>query len=94
MKILNIGDFLIEAGIPVPYKRNMSCYDGSSFQCACGLTHNFQSYMKIENYGTTGTNAKMVVSCPDNPDTLTLIQTKYKMLVIFECFESLAGHTR
>ena len=91
MKFLGKEEFLIEAGLQVPNGRDMSAYDGKSFQCACGSTHEFQSYMDYRNFGTTGANAKMMVTCPRNPEIATLIQTKNKFLVVFDRFESLAG---
>ncbi|BDX03094.1 MAG: hypothetical protein ACPGRG_12735 [Marinomonas sp.] len=91
MKILNLEAFLIQAGTEVPYKRDMSAYDGKPFQCACGNEHEFQSYMDYRNFGASGANAKMIVACPMNPSLSTLIETKYKFLVIFDKFISLAG---
>jgi len=90
MKILSMTDFLIEAGQPM-FARNMSDYTGKLFRCACGKTHIFQPYMDFQNFAARGVNAKMIVTCPDNSNISTLIQTKYKYLVIFERFDSLAG---
>lgn len=92
MKFLNMENFLIEAGI-MTHKRDMSVYDGKSFNCACGQTHEFQSsYMEFRNFATSGANAKMIVSCPNERGTSTLITTKYKFMVIFDCFKSIAGN--
>jgi hypothetical protein len=95
MKILNTQDFVMEAGIPMPKNllRDMSAYNGSPFVCACGKEHNFESsYMDFRNFATNGSNAKMIVTCPDDSSIATLIKTKYKLLVIFKGFESLAGN--
>lgn len=91
MKNLNVEQFLLEAGIRVPQHRDMSVYDGKPFQCACGNEHEFQSYMDYRNFVTSGANAKMIVTCPRDPSFSTLIKTKYKFLVIFDKFISLAG---
>lgn len=95
MKILNMQNFVMEAGIPMPKNllRDMSPYNGTSFECACGKKHNFESsYMDFRNFATNGANAKMIVACPDDSSIVTLIKTKYKFLVIFKGFESLAGN--
>lgn len=90
MEMLQMTDFLIKSGRRVP-ARDMSPYDGKPFQCACGKEHLFQSYMDHRNFGTTGANAKIMVTCPENSSYATLIHTKYKFLVIFDKFVSLAG---
>lgn len=79
------------AGIQDPNYRDMSVYDGKPFECACGSTHEFYSYLNKSNFATNGANAKMIVSCPSNTDTYTLIKTKYKFMVMFDRFISLAG---
>ncbi|WP_044414206.1 hypothetical protein [Thiomicrospira microaerophila] len=92
MNYVDLDELLLMAGHQIP-ARDMSAYDGKPFQCACGKTHSFNtSYMDFRNYGSTGVNAKMLVVCPDDPRYSTLIQTKYKFMVIFDRFESLAGH--
>lgn len=91
MKILNPEALLIQAGTEIPYKRDMSAYDGKLFQCACGNEHEFQSYLDYRNFGASGANAKMIVACPRDTNIFTLIETKYKFLVIFDKFISLAG---
>ena len=95
MKILNMQDFLIEAGMRMPENllRDMSAYNGTPFECACGKEHNFESsYIDFRNFATNGSNAKMMITCPDDSNIVTLIKTKYKLLVIFKGFESLAGN--
>ena len=94
MKMLNMGDFLLEAGIPMPIgSRDMSAYNGNPFDCACGKKHIFDSSLLFfRNYATNGANAKMMVTCPNNSRVSTLIKTKYKFLVVFDKFESLAGN--
>lgn len=90
--MMNIEDFLVEAGIQT-HARDMSIYDGKPFECACGKMHNFESsYMDFRNFVTNGANAKMIVTCPNDLNIATLIKTKYKFLVIFKGFESLAGN--
>jgi hypothetical protein len=92
MKLVDLEDLMLMAGHQLP-ARDMSAYDGKPFQCACNKTHAFQSaYMDFRNYGATGVNAKMLVACPDDPRFSTLIQTRYKFMVIFDRFESIAGH--
>lgn len=90
MKILNLDGLTTEAGL-IMFKRNMSTYNGKPFECACGETHNFDSKMIFQNYATNGVNAKMIITCPSNANIFTLVTTKYKFLVIFDFFESLAG---
>ena len=86
-------EFIIEAGMQVLNgPRDMSIYDGKAFECACGETHNFESWMDVRNFVTTGVNAKMMVVCPNNSHITTLIKTKYKFLVVFNGFESIAGN--
>jgi hypothetical protein len=91
MKNLKKEAFLLEAGMQVPEHRDMSAYNGKLFQCACGREHEFASYLKYVNFGTTGMNAKMIVSCPTEPAFATLIKTKYRFLFMFDRFISLAG---
>ncbi len=94
MKVLNMSDFLMEAGMQVLNgPRDMSAYNGKPFQCACGKTHDFQSWMDFRNFVTNGLNAKMMVTCPDSQNIATIIKTKYKLLVVFDRFESIAGCT-
>lgn len=91
MKMLDMVEFQMMAGIRAP-SRDMSAYSGKSFQCACGDDHLFSPFMDYRNFATTGANAKMMVTCPNNPSVATIIQTKYKFLVVFDRFVSLAGH--
>lgn len=91
MKLLDEISFLSHAGIPLLQSRDMSAYEGKPFECACGRSHDFQTYYSYRNYGTTGANAKMVVICPADSNFATLIKTKYKYFVVFDRFESLAG---
>ena len=91
MKHLGTLEFLSEAGVQVP-ERDMSAYDGKSFDCSCGEQHEFASYMDYRNFATSGANAKMMVTCPIDPQYSTLIKTKYKFFVVFDRFVSLAGH--
>jgi hypothetical protein len=90
LKILNIHDFTVEAGMQTN-ARDMSIYDNKPFQCACSKQHFFQSSMDFINLPTTGVNAKMMITCPDNPDISTIVKTKYKFLVVFDRLESIAG---
>lgn len=90
MEMLNMTDFLIKSGGRIPI-RDMSAYNEKPFQCACGKEHLFRSYMDYRNFGTTGANAKIMVTCPENPSCATLIHTKYKFLFVFDKFVSLAG---
>ena len=91
MKNLNTEEFLFEAGAQMTFHRDMSYYNEKSFQCACGSEHDFYDYMNYSNFGTSGINAKMIVTCPKDPKFSTLIKTKYKLLVVFDKFISLAG---
>lgn len=91
MKMLDVDSFLIEAGIQMN-KRDMSAYDGKVFECSCGSTHSFNSrLMDYRNFGTSGANARMIVTCPSDASYTTLIQTKYKFVVVFDKFISEAG---
>jgi len=90
MRIVSMTSLLIEAGQPM-FARNMSDYVGKLFHCSCGDTHIFQSYMDFQNFAASGVNAKMIVTCPDDSNISTLIQTKYKYLVVFDRLDSLAG---
>lgn len=94
MKMLSKADFMEEAGLPMPTGRDMSFYNGRSFDCACGQTHEFSSFRNFTNFITNGGNAKMIVVCPRNPDINTLIKTKYRFFVIFDRFISIAGSLR
>ncbi|EPC01897.1 hypothetical protein L861_19795 [Litchfieldella anticariensis FP35 = DSM 16096] len=91
MKFMNKGALVAEAGTQDPRYRDMSAYDGKPFECACGSTHAFYSNLNESNFATTGANAKMIVSCPSNAETYTLIKTKYKFMIMFDHFVSLAG---
>ncbi len=92
MKILDMEEFLIEAGGRLPH-RDMSAYEGKPFDCACGQKHDFQSsYMDYRNFATNGANAKMIIVCPNNSNISTLVKTKYKFVVVFDRFESIAGN--
>jgi hypothetical protein len=81
------------AGLPMPQNsRDMTAYDGKEFKCICGEVHNFNATLNDRNYVASGANATMIVHCPYNRNDKTLITTKYKFIVIFKGFESLAGY--
>ena len=81
------------AGVPMPPNfRDMSAYDDKEFECVCGNVHHFHTMLNDRNYVATGANATMIVHCPDNQNYKTLITTKYKFMVVFKGFESLAGY--
>ncbi len=91
MQMLDIETFLAQAGMPM-HRRDMSAYDARLFNCACGRTHVFASFiLDYSNHATTGANARMIVTCPSEPAYFTLIQTKYKFMVVFDRFISIAG---
>lgn len=91
MQMMDVGSFLAHAGMQMP-TRDMSAYDGKPFNCSCGRTHTFNSTFKdYRNFATSGANARMIVTCPDNSSYSTLIQTKYKFMVVFDKFISIAG---
>ena len=90
MNLLDEQSFEKECGKMMPLRRNMSVFDGTSFQCACGSTHTFNSFNI--NVVTEGFNGKFVVMCPSNQQYLSLIKTKMKYLVSFQGFEYIAGH--
>ncbi len=76
-----------------PNFRDMSAYNDKKFECICGQTHLFNSYiMNFRNYISVGVNATMIVECPNNQNGSTLITTKYKYLVVFKGFDSLVGY--
>ncbi|RBQ31640.1 hypothetical protein CRU92_05345 [Arcobacter sp. FW59] len=81
------------AGIAMPTNsRDMSAYNGKEFQCICGKIHYFDESLNDRNYVSNGTNATMIVRCPNNHNSKTIITTKYKFFVIFQGFETLAGY--
>jgi hypothetical protein len=81
------------AGLAMPlHSRDMSAYDGKEFECVCGNIHNFNTTLNERNYVALGANASMIVHCPNNSNHKTLITTKYKFMVMFKGFESLAGY--
>lgn len=89
--MLDLRAFLLQAGNQMP-TRDMSPYNGKPFQCSCGRTHEFDSsYLDYRNFGASGANSRMIVTCPSNPTYTTLIQTKYKFMVVFDRFISIAG---
>lgn len=78
------------AGIAFPKNsRDMSAYNGKEFECICGNIHYFDEILNDRNYGA---NATMIVHCPNDYNSKTIITTKYKFFVIFKGFESLAGY--
>lgn len=81
------------AGMAMPlHSRDMSAYDGKEFECVCGIVHQFNTRLNDRNYVASGANATMIVHCPNNSNNKTLITTKYKFMVVFNGFESLAGY--
>jgi hypothetical protein len=81
------------AGLAMPHNaRDMSAYDNKEFECVCGNIHHFNTGLNNRNYIASGANATMVVDCPNDSNNKTLITTKYKFLVVFKGFESLAGY--
>lgn len=81
------------AGIPMPTNsRDMSAYNDKEFECVCGNIHLFNERLNDRNYGASGANATMIVHCPNNYNNKTIITTKYKFIVIFKGFESIAGY--
>lgn len=90
MKYVEKKYLLAEAGV-LMNRRDMSIYDGKSFECACGQNHEFYDHLNLGNFASTGLNAKMIVKCSLGTDAATIIQTKYKYLFIFDCFISLTG---
>lgn len=93
LKIININALEKLAGIPMPqHSRDMSAYNSTPFECVCGKTHLFNERLNNRNYVASGANATMIVSCADNKNNKTLITTKYKFMVMFKGFESIAGY--
>lgn len=90
MKILSMEELVLEAGTMIQ-RSGMDIYNGKEFECACGSTHEFSDHLDYRNFATNGANAQMIVTCPHNSNIATLIKTKYKFLVIFDKFISLAG---
>lgn len=81
------------AGIAMPpNSRDMSAYNDKEFECICGNMHKFNTSLNDRNYVATGANASMIVHCPNNSNSKTLITTKYKFVVVFSGFESLGGY--
>lgn len=93
LKITSIDALEKLAGSPMPqHSRDMSPYNGTPFECVCGETHLFNERLNNRNYVAFGTNATMIASCTDNKNNKTLITTKYKFVVMFKGFESIAGY--
>lgn len=90
MEMLDNLDFQLAAGTRIN-TRDMSAYSGKLFKCACGSEHQFEPYMDYRNFGSTGANAKMMVTCPQDSSFATIIETKYKFMIFFDRFVSLAG---
>jgi len=91
MNIVCLDELFNIAGVRMN-SRNMSAYNGNIFDCVCGHSHTFNSCLNVANFGTTGNNARMIVICPIKTECFTLIQTRYKFLVVFDKFISLAGY--
>lgn len=89
MALVDVGTFEKMAGKMMPVRRNMSTFDGDSFQCACGKKHSFSSYSM--NVISEGMNGKFVIICPSEPQLLSLIKTKMKFGLIYSGLEYLAG---
>lgn len=89
MKILNREEFKKAAGMPILKDRDFSLYNGTPYECVCGLTHSFSEFAS-QAFVATGVNAKFMTPCPKQ-DAVTLIETKHKFLVKFNGFVSLAG---
>lgn len=93
LKVKSIDALEQLAGIAMPlHSRDMTAYNGKKFECVCGDIHNFNITLNDRNYVASGANASMIVHCPNNSNHKTLITTKYKFMVIFKGFESLAGY--
>ena len=93
IKVKNMIELEKLAGIAMPQNyRDMSAYNGKEFECVCGKIHCFDETLNYSNYVAKGANAKMIVCCPNNYNNKTIITTKYKFIVIFQGFESLAGY--
>lgn len=93
LKAKNVAALEQLAGIAMPpNSRDMSAYDNNEFECICGNKHIFNASLNDRNYVATGANATMIVHCPNNSNNKTLITTKYKFMVVFRGFESLAGY--
>lgn len=93
LKIKSIEELENIAGIAMPENyRDMSAYNGKEFKCICGDIHYFEEMLNDRNYVASGVNAKMMVHCPNNYNSKTIITTKYRFIVIFNGFESIAGY--
>jgi hypothetical protein len=93
IKVKNMIELEKLAGIAMPQNyRDMSAYNGKEFECVCGKIHFFDETLNDRNYVARGANATMIVCCPNNYNSKTIITTKYKFFVIFQGFESLAGY--
>lgn len=93
LKVKSVAALEQLAGIAMPPRsRDMSAYNGKDFECICGEIHHFNTNLNDRNYVASGANASMIVHCPNNSNDKTLITTKYKFIVIFKGFESLAGY--
>lgn len=90
MKLLNREEFKKVAGTPLFQNRDFSLYDGAPYDCVCGEKHHFSQFSG-QNFASTGGSAKFMVQCPDNQKAATLIKTKNKYIIFFDCFVSIAG---
>lgn len=93
LKVKSLNALEELAGLAMPSNsRDMTPYNGTPFDCVCGDTHIFNHSLNDRNYVSTGANASMIVHCPNNFNSKTLITTKYKFMVMFKGFESLVGY--
>ena len=90
MKLVDQETFDQMAGDMIPVRRNMSTFDGDTYQCACGGKHSFSSYTM--NVIGEGMNGRFIVACPSKPQFLSLIKTKMKFGLIYAGLEYLAGY--
>ena len=93
IKVKNMIELEKFAGIAMPQNyRDMSAYNGKEFECVCGKIHFFVETLNDRNYVARGANATMIVCCPNNYNSKTIITTTYKYFVIFQGLVSLAGY--
>jgi hypothetical protein len=93
MRVLDKDSFINICGICASPKNDLSQFNGSEFECVCGDTHIFHDRHTIHVcYDATWLNVKLVVTCPESVQHLTLLETRLNVGVFPDGFVALAGY--